>query len=190
MVVPIPTEPSDVTRSVPTPRDSIGLKYISLSNLWEEFPLNPASTVNLLSRVSILVVAVCPAPIEPTPTGVVTVALYALNTFNLEPAKSTPRTLTCSWVCPAPICNISFSITRGDLRLPVTGIYVTIPALCFCAVPIPWLKVNTFVETPILYDPFNNVFVVVNPEITTVVPLSNPWGPVWIPKNLPPDPIG
>ena len=84
MVVPIPTEPSDVTRSVPTPRDSIGLKYISLSNLWEEFPLNPASTVNLLSRVSILVVAVCPAPIEPTPTGVVTVALYALNTFNLN----------------------------------------------------------------------------------------------------------
>ena len=147
--------------------------------------MNPASTVNFLSRFSILVVAVWPAPIEPTPTGLATVALYALKTLNLEFKKSTLNTLTCSWVVPAPICKISFSFTKGDLIFPVTEIYVTIPELCFCAVPIPWLSDNTLVEIPRVNEPFNNVFVVVNPEIIAVVPLSKLCGPVWIPRNLP-----
>ena len=60
----------------------------------------------------------------------------------------------------------------GGLIFPFTEIYVTIPELCFCAVPIPSLKVNILVEIPIVNEPFNNVFVVVNPEIIAVVPLS------------------
>ena len=53
IVVPIPTPDT-----VPKPIASFGSKYISLLSLLEENPLKPASTVNFLSRFSILVVAV------------------------------------------------------------------------------------------------------------------------------------